>query len=93
MITISTVGVPNTIKRLASYKLQSTLAIRFTSNYHENACKIYLGIFCVLSYFCCTLNFDLLSYMFIFSCAYLLVVLNALGIVAPSSHVTLKLIS
>lgn len=28
MITISTVGVPNTIKKLASYKLQSTLAIR-----------------------------------------------------------------
>ncbi|KAI5670675.1 hypothetical protein M9H77_11039 [Catharanthus roseus] len=27
MITISTVGVPNTIKKLASYKLQSTLAI------------------------------------------------------------------
>ncbi|CAA0834132.1 Radical SAM superfamily protein [Striga hermonthica] len=27
MITISTVGVPNTIRRLASYKLQSTLAI------------------------------------------------------------------
>ncbi|KAH9624194.1 hypothetical protein KSS87_008271 [Heliosperma pusillum] len=27
MITISTVGVPNTIKRLASYKLQSTLAV------------------------------------------------------------------
>ncbi|GMN57195.1 hypothetical protein TIFTF001_026304 [Ficus carica] len=27
MITISTVGVPNTIKRLASHKLQSTLAI------------------------------------------------------------------
>lgn len=28
MITISTVGVPNTIKRLASHKLQSTLAVR-----------------------------------------------------------------
>lgn len=28
MITISTVGVPNTIKRLASHKLQSTLALR-----------------------------------------------------------------
>ncbi|OMO58999.1 Ribosomal RNA large subunit methyltransferase RlmN, partial [Corchorus capsularis] len=27
MITISTVGVPNTIKRLASHKLQSTLAV------------------------------------------------------------------
>ncbi|KAJ8557633.1 hypothetical protein K7X08_003258 [Anisodus acutangulus] len=27
MITISTVGVPNTIKKLASYKLQSTLAV------------------------------------------------------------------
>ncbi|XP_010322023.1 uncharacterized protein [Solanum lycopersicum] len=27
MITISTVGVPNTIKKLASYKLQSTLAL------------------------------------------------------------------
>ncbi|KAG9128724.1 hypothetical protein Leryth_025231 [Lithospermum erythrorhizon] len=27
MITISTVGVPNTIKRLATYKLQSTLAL------------------------------------------------------------------
>ncbi|KMT18320.1 hypothetical protein BVRB_2g024800 [Beta vulgaris subsp. vulgaris] len=27
MITISTVGVPNTIKRLATYKLQSTLAV------------------------------------------------------------------
>ncbi|KAH9327604.1 hypothetical protein KI387_007782, partial [Taxus chinensis] len=27
MITISTVGVPNTIKKLATYKLQSTLAI------------------------------------------------------------------
>ncbi|KAL2558202.1 Radical SAM superfamily protein [Forsythia ovata] len=27
MITISTVGVPNTIRKLASYKLQSTLAI------------------------------------------------------------------
>lgn len=27
MITISTVGVPNTIKKLSSYKLQSTLAI------------------------------------------------------------------
>lgn len=29
MITISTVGVPNTIKKLASYKLQSTLALRY----------------------------------------------------------------
>ncbi|KAL2973787.1 hypothetical protein AAZX31_14G066600 [Glycine max] len=28
MITISTVGVPNTIKKLASHKLQSTLAVR-----------------------------------------------------------------
>lgn len=28
MITISTVGVPNTIKKLASHKLQSTLALR-----------------------------------------------------------------
>ncbi|KAB5538803.1 hypothetical protein DKX38_016336 [Salix brachista] len=28
MITISTVGVPNTIQRLASHKLQSTLAFR-----------------------------------------------------------------
>ncbi|WMV32774.1 hypothetical protein MTR67_026159, partial [Solanum verrucosum] len=28
MITISTVGVLNTIKKLASYKLQSTLALR-----------------------------------------------------------------
>eukprot|EP00252_Welwitschia_mirabilis_P027921 TRINITY_DN9803_c0_g1_i2.p1 TRINITY_DN9803_c0_g1~~TRINITY_DN9803_c0_g1_i2.p1 ORF type:complete len:164 (-),score=30.04 TRINITY_DN9803_c0_g1_i2:447-938(-) len=27
MITISTVGVPNTIKKLAKYKLQSTLAV------------------------------------------------------------------
>ncbi|KAL9226597.1 hypothetical protein vseg_002390 [Gypsophila vaccaria] len=27
MMTISTVGVPNTLKRLASYKLQSTLAV------------------------------------------------------------------
>uniref|UniRef100_A0A2P2LBD3 Uncharacterized protein n=1 Tax=Rhizophora mucronata TaxID=61149 RepID=A0A2P2LBD3_RHIMU len=30
MITISTVGVPNTIRRLASYKLQSTLAVRYS---------------------------------------------------------------
>lgn len=29
MITISTVGVPNTIKMLASHKLQSTLAVRY----------------------------------------------------------------
>ncbi|KAK4782765.1 hypothetical protein SAY86_007139 [Trapa natans] len=29
MITISTVGVPNTIRRLASHKLQSTLAVRY----------------------------------------------------------------
>ncbi len=29
MMTISTVGVPNTIARLATHKLQSTLAIRF----------------------------------------------------------------
>lgn len=29
MMTISTVGVPNTIKKLASHKLQSTLAIRY----------------------------------------------------------------
>jgi 23S rRNA (adenine2503-C2)-methyltransferase len=29
MITISTVGVPNTIAQLATHKLQSTLAIRF----------------------------------------------------------------
>jgi len=29
MITISTVGVPNTIKKLASHKLQSTLALRY----------------------------------------------------------------
>ena len=28
MMTISTVGVPNTIRTLASHKLQSTLAIR-----------------------------------------------------------------
>lgn len=28
MITISTVGVPNTIKKLAAHKLQSTLAVR-----------------------------------------------------------------
>lgn len=28
MITISTVGVPNTIKKLATHKLQSTLAVR-----------------------------------------------------------------
>ncbi|CAI0411302.1 unnamed protein product [Linum tenue] len=31
MITISTVGVPNTIKKLASHKLQSTLAFRYTN--------------------------------------------------------------
>lgn len=30
MITISTVGVPSTIKKLASHKLQSTLAVRYT---------------------------------------------------------------
>lgn len=29
MMTISTVGVPNTIKKLASHKLQSTLAVRY----------------------------------------------------------------
>jgi 23S rRNA (adenine2503-C2)-methyltransferase len=29
MMTISTVGVPNTIKMLASHKLQSTLAVRY----------------------------------------------------------------
>lgn len=29
MMTISTVGVPNTIKKLASHKLQSTLALRY----------------------------------------------------------------
>lgn len=29
MITISTVGVPNTIRKLASHKLQSTLAVRY----------------------------------------------------------------
>lgn len=29
MMTISTVGVPNTMKMLASHKLQSTLAVRF----------------------------------------------------------------
>lgn len=28
-MTISTVGVPNTIKKLASHKLQSTLALRY----------------------------------------------------------------
>lgn len=28
MMTISTVGVPNTIKMLATHKLQSTLAVR-----------------------------------------------------------------
>jgi len=32
MMTISTVGVPNTIRRLAAHRLQSTLAIRY-SNY------------------------------------------------------------
>lgn len=31
MMTISTVGVPNTIKMLASHKLQSTLAVRFNT--------------------------------------------------------------
>jgi 23S rRNA (adenine2503-C2)-methyltransferase len=29
MMTISTVSVPNTIKMLASHKLQSTLAVRY----------------------------------------------------------------
>lgn len=31
MMTISTVGVPNTIKKLASHKLQSTLAVRYAA--------------------------------------------------------------
>ena len=35
MITISSVGVPNTIKKLASYKLQSTLAIRCVILYQK----------------------------------------------------------
>lgn len=34
MITISTVGVPNTIRKLASHKLQSTLAVRY-ANYNK----------------------------------------------------------
>ncbi|CAN1338903.1 Probable dual-specificity RNA methyltransferase RlmN [Linum perenne] len=33
MITISTVGVPNTIKKLSTHKLQSTLAFRYTYIY------------------------------------------------------------
>lgn len=33
MITISTVGVPNTMKKLASRKLQSTLAVRLVILY------------------------------------------------------------
>jgi len=32
MMTISTVGVPNTIKMLASHELQSTLAVRYLTN-------------------------------------------------------------
>ena len=40
MMTISTVGVPNTIARLATHKLQSTLAIRYlqsaTSDWLDN---------------------------------------------------------
>lgn len=40
MMTISTVGVPNTIARLATHKLQSTLAIRYlqsvTPDWHDN---------------------------------------------------------
>ncbi|KAE8691917.1 protein kinase APK1A [Hibiscus syriacus] len=55
MITISTVGIPNTIKKLASHKLQSTLAVRAcalvpdnksawhtlgSSGLHKNGCPI-----------------------------------------------------
>jgi hypothetical protein len=38
MMTISTVGVPNTIAHLATHKLQSTLAIRFFLNFFSPAC-------------------------------------------------------
>ncbi|CAN1798200.1 Probable dual-specificity RNA methyltransferase RlmN [Linum perenne] len=37
MITISTVGVPNTIKKLSTHKLQSTLAFRYTYIYDIHA--------------------------------------------------------
>jgi len=42
MITISTVGVPNTIKKLASHKLQSTLAVRCVITFWFYSCVVQL---------------------------------------------------
>lgn len=64
MITISTVGVPNTIRKLASHKLQSTLAVRyviynrktriFVSQYYvpftDVVCLWVIGHFCWSAY-------------------------------------------
>ncbi len=43
MMTISTVGVPNTIARLATHKLQSTLAIRFLNYFFPQLVYQVLG--------------------------------------------------
>jgi hypothetical protein len=44
MMTISTVGVPNTIKRLAAHKLQSTLAIRYNNHWGIQSLPIWHSV-------------------------------------------------